>query len=252
MQAEGQKLLAALRKDDYVVALDERGSEMTTRELAAWLGNRMQDGRDLAFLVGGPGRVRARGARAKRSQVVAVPTDVPPRARAGRAGRAALSRAWRVGQSSVSSGLMGSMNSRSPLICLASVSPRRRELLAQIGVPHIVVGADIDETAQIGEAPRDYVLRMARQKALTVRERGESLPVLAADTTVVLDDVIYGKPRDREDGLAMLGRLVRSNTRSPDGRRARGFARGGGAVECEHCTFSRSLVAGVRGVLGDG
>jgi septum formation protein len=102
---------------------------------------------------------------------------------------------------------MGSMNSHSPLICLASVSPRRRELLAQIGVPHIVVGADIDETTQIGEAPRDYVLRMARQKALTVRERGESLPVLAADTTVVLDDVIYGKPRDRADGLAMLGRL---------------------------------------------
>jgi septum formation protein len=102
---------------------------------------------------------------------------------------------------------MVSMNSRSPLVCLASVSPRRRELLAQIGVPHIVVGADIDETAQIGEMPRDYVLRMARQKALTVRERGESLPVLAADTTVVLDDVIYGKPRDREDGLAMLGRL---------------------------------------------
>lgn len=102
---------------------------------------------------------------------------------------------------------MRSMNSRSPLICLASVSPRRRELLAQIGVPHIVVGADIDETVQIGEMPRDYVLRMARQKALTVRERGESLPVLAADTTVVLDDVIYGKPRDREDGLAMLGRL---------------------------------------------
>ena len=102
---------------------------------------------------------------------------------------------------------MGSMNSRAPLVCLASVSPRRRELLARIGVPHIVVGADIDETAQIGEAPRDYVLRMARQKALTVRERGESLPVLAADTTVVLDDVIYGKPRDREDGLAMLGRL---------------------------------------------
>jgi 23S rRNA (pseudouridine1915-N3)-methyltransferase len=54
MEAEGQKLLAALRKDDYVVALDERGSEMTTRELAAWLGNRMQSGRDLAFLVGGP------------------------------------------------------------------------------------------------------------------------------------------------------------------------------------------------------
>jgi septum formation protein len=102
---------------------------------------------------------------------------------------------------------MGLMNSLSPLVCLASVSPRRRELLAQIGVPHIVVGADIDESTRTGEAPRDYVLRMAQQKALTVRERGEKLPVLAADTTVVLDDVIYGKPRDREDGIAMLGRL---------------------------------------------
>jgi septum formation protein len=48
---------------------------------------------------------------------------------------------------------------------------------------------------------------MARQKALTVRERGETLPVLAADTTVVLDDTLFGKPRDRNDGLAMLGRL---------------------------------------------
>ncbi len=51
---EGQRLLAALRKDDYVVVLDERGSEMTTRELAAWLGSRMQEGRDLAILIGGP------------------------------------------------------------------------------------------------------------------------------------------------------------------------------------------------------
>ena len=54
MEAEGQKLLGALRKDEYVVVLDERGAEMTTRELAAWLKTRMQDGRDLAFLVGGP------------------------------------------------------------------------------------------------------------------------------------------------------------------------------------------------------
>jgi septum formation protein len=102
---------------------------------------------------------------------------------------------------------MGSSQPRSPLVCLASVSPRRRELLAQIGVPYRVVGADIDESVRSGEAPRDYVLRMARQKALTVRERGETLPVLAADTTVVLDNTLFGKPRDRDDGLAMLGRL---------------------------------------------
>ena len=54
IDTEGRKLRAALRRDDYVVALDERGSEMTTRELAAWLGARMQEGRDVAFLIGGP------------------------------------------------------------------------------------------------------------------------------------------------------------------------------------------------------
>jgi 23S rRNA (pseudouridine1915-N3)-methyltransferase len=54
VESEGQKLLAAVRKEEYVVVLDERGSEMTTRELAAWLQSRMQDGRDLAFLIGGP------------------------------------------------------------------------------------------------------------------------------------------------------------------------------------------------------
>lgn len=54
MEAEGQKLLSSLRKDEYVVALDEHGSQMTTREVAAWLKTRMQDGRDLAFLIGGP------------------------------------------------------------------------------------------------------------------------------------------------------------------------------------------------------
>ena len=54
LESEAQKLLAAVRKDEYVVVLDERGVEMTTRELAAWLKNRMQEGRDLAFLIGGP------------------------------------------------------------------------------------------------------------------------------------------------------------------------------------------------------
>ena len=54
IQAEGRKLLAALRPDDFVVALDERGAQMSTRELAAWLGQRLQEGRDAAFLIGGP------------------------------------------------------------------------------------------------------------------------------------------------------------------------------------------------------
>lgn len=54
MEIEAQRLLAAVGKDEYVVALDERGKEMTTQQLAAWLGNRMRDGRDLALLIGGP------------------------------------------------------------------------------------------------------------------------------------------------------------------------------------------------------
>lgn len=102
---------------------------------------------------------------------------------------------------------MPTLDSMPPVLCLASVSPRRRELLAQIGVPHRVTGADIDETVRRGEAPRDYVARLAREKALTVRRRGEILPVLAADTTVVLDEVIYGKPADASDAVRMLQAL---------------------------------------------
>ena len=99
------------------------------------------------------------------------------------------------------------MPSAAPLLTLASVSPRRRELLGQIGVTHRVSAADIDETVRPGEAPADYVVRMACAKARTVRERGSELPVLAADTIVVIDGLILGKPRDRADALAMLGRL---------------------------------------------
>jgi 23S rRNA (pseudouridine1915-N3)-methyltransferase len=54
MEAEAQKILGAVRKDEFVVALDEHGSQLTTRELAAWLKLRLQEGRDLAFLIGGP------------------------------------------------------------------------------------------------------------------------------------------------------------------------------------------------------
>jgi septum formation protein len=94
------------------------------------------------------------------------------------------------------------------VICLASSSPRRRELLSQIGVPHVVAGADIDETVLPGETPRAYVTRLAREKALAVRGAGQRLPVLAADTTVVVDGRVFGKPRDRADAIYMLGELA--------------------------------------------
>ena len=102
---------------------------------------------------------------------------------------------------------MRQMETNAPVLCLASASPRRHELLAQIGVPHTVTAAHIDETVLAGEDPREYVTRMARHKALAARQTGETLPVLAADTTVVLDDVIFGKPTGRAHGLSMLRSL---------------------------------------------
>ncbi len=97
-------------------------------------------------------------------------------------------------------------------IYLASRSPRRRELLAQIGMQHELIDADVDETVLPGEAPRDYVLRLARAKAdagwQLVMERGRApAPVLAADTTVALGAAILGKPADRADAEAMLAAL---------------------------------------------
>ncbi len=99
------------------------------------------------------------------------------------------------------------MTSAAPLLCLASMSPRRRALLEQIGVPHVVSAADIDEAVLPGERAADYVVRMACTKAHTVRARGTPLPVLAADTTVVVDGLICAKPAGRADAIAMLGRL---------------------------------------------
>lgn len=93
---------------------------------------------------------------------------------------------------------------------LASGSPRRRELLTQIGVPFQVVSASIDETPLPDECPAAYVERLARAKARAGREHllvlSVSAPfcVLGADTAVVLDDQILGKPVDEADALSML------------------------------------------------
>ena len=99
-------------------------------------------------------------------------------------------------------------NQSHPQIVLASSSPRRRELLRQIGVAFHALPADVDESVLPAEQPADYVLRVAREKAAAVWARGNgSLPVLAADTAVVLDDCILGKPADRAEAVAMLRRL---------------------------------------------
>ena len=90
---------------------------------------------------------------------------------------------------------------------LASGSPRRRELLTQIGVAFSVIGAEIDETPLPDESPAAYVERLARGKAQAGRARlnaNAQACVLGADTAVVLDGKILGKPLDEADALAML------------------------------------------------
>jgi septum formation protein len=96
-----------------------------------------------------------------------------------------------------------------PLI-LASASPRRRELLERAGVAFEVIPADIPEEPRPDEQPIAFASRLAAEKSRAVAERVGPTParrVLAADTIVVLDDAILGKPSDADDALRMLGRL---------------------------------------------
>jgi septum formation protein len=95
------------------------------------------------------------------------------------------------------------------MIILASQSPRRAELLAQAGIDFRVEPAHIDETVRADERAADYVERIAVGKALAVRAGHPDRPVLGADTAVVLDQAILGKPADRDDGIRMLLALSR-------------------------------------------
>lgn len=93
-------------------------------------------------------------------------------------------------------------------LMLASASPRRSELLQQIGIAHLVRAVDIDETPLLNEAAIDYVRRVAAEKSAACRAQfGAQLPVLAADTSVVCDGLILGKPQNMAQGLEMLSRL---------------------------------------------
>lgn len=97
---------------------------------------------------------------------------------------------------------------REPALILASASPRRHQLLAQIGVSFEVIVADVDESVLPDETPGVYVRRLAREKALEVlRREGGRLPVMGADTSVILGPEILGKPRDRAQAAVMLQSL---------------------------------------------
>ncbi|MEY2721272.1 MAG: hypothetical protein RL597_717 [Pseudomonadota bacterium] len=101
---------------------------------------------------------------------------------------------------------------RSASICLASASPRRGELLRQIGVSYVVQPANLDEAERSGESPAEYVERLARAKAEWVwqarqQSRLEPLPVLGSDTTVTVNGLILGKPRDEAALLNTFAQL---------------------------------------------
>jgi len=112
------------------------------------------------------------------------------------------------------------MKSPSQTIYLASQSPRRQELLRQIGVEFVLLllrsqgprGADVSEEVQLAESPHDYVARVAREKACFAQRVMNArqlphCPILAADTSVVLDGKILGKPANADEAVAMLESL---------------------------------------------
>lgn len=97
-----------------------------------------------------------------------------------------------------------------PLIYLASASPRRSALLAQIGVAHRISPMAVDESLRDGESPRDYVSRLAVAKAQALWQQLQAEPaaiVIGSDTTVTLGAEIFGKPADRDDCVRILGKL---------------------------------------------
>jgi len=93
------------------------------------------------------------------------------------------------------------------MLVLASASPRRQELLRNAGIPFTAQPADVDETPLAGESARHCAERLAREKALAVWQTRPHDLVLGADTIVVVDSTILGKPSDREDAARMLRML---------------------------------------------
>lgn len=99
------------------------------------------------------------------------------------------------------------MTAREPKIILASASPRRAELLYQIGVKFELVPSQIEERPHPDEAPPDYITRIARAKVIAVARQQESGLIIGADTVVVLDGRLLGKPVDNHEAKNMLKQL---------------------------------------------
>jgi septum formation protein len=140
-------------------------------------------------------------------------------------------------------------SSSNPLIYLASASPRRSALLEQIGVAHRVRPVDVDERALGGEIPDEYVRRLAVLKAETLWRdlpAAQRQPVLGADTAVVLEAEILGKPRDEQDCLQMLGKLSARTHRVFTAVALRGSTGCEARVNVSEVTFRRLAADEIR------
>lgn len=120
-----------------------------------------------------------------------------------------------------------------PSILLASASPRRRELLTLVGIPHVVRPADIDEAVLPGELPEPHAERLARGKAARVAADAPEAIVVAADTIVVVDGAILGKPVSVEDAQRML-RMLAGRTHT--------------VVTAMACAYGGAVVSGIETV----
>jgi septum formation protein len=137
-------------------------------------------------------------------------------------------------------------------ITLASASPRRQELLRQIGVAHEVRPADLDESLQPGEAPEPYVRRLAAAKAEAVYAAHPGRPALAADTAVVLGAELFGKPADQTEGERMLAALSGRTHRVLTAVAVRHAAGRGEALSVTEVTFRSLAPAEARRYVATG
>ena len=136
-----------------------------------------------------------------------------------------------------------------PSLVLASASPRRRALLEQLGIPLRVDPPHLDERVLPGEAPGAYVLRLAREKARAVHARHPGATVLAADTSVVLDGVVLGKPATTDEALDMLRAL---SGRTHDVMTAVAVADAGEELVTAAVTFTAATEAALRWYVSTG
>ena len=141
------------------------------------------------------------------------------------------------------------------MLYLASKSPRRRELLARLGLPFDVLDLDLPEHRQPGEAAEEYVRRVAREKAgagLLAVVGNPAAVVLGSDTEVVLDDAVFGKPRDASDAAAMLRRLSGRSHRVISAVSLVSPAREAQAVSVSEVTFAELTDAQIAAYVATG